>query len=108
MKFSELTEVAPEKNIQSMIMTTALSLVATGREEVKLQSLIGEIKKRTNIDVPYNVMVDILSNLPFVTDVNSDVVTFGGEDTSTDAPEEDSEDIVADMASKAAASNLKQ
>jgi hypothetical protein len=109
MRFSDLTEDAPSKNIRDMIMTTALSLVATGREEVKLQSLISEIKKRTNIDVPYNVMVDILNSLPFVTDVNSDIVTFGGEgDTSTDEPEESSEEIVSDMATKAASSNLKQ
>ena len=109
MKFSDLTEDAPSKNIRSMIMTTALSLVATGREEVKLQALIKEIKKRTNIDVPYNVMVDILNSLPFVQDVNSDVVTFGAEgDTSTDAPEESSEEIVSDMASKAASSSLRK
>lgn len=108
MKFSDLTEDAPAKNIQNMIMTTALSLVASGREEVRLQALINEIKKRTNIDVPYNVMVDILNKLPFVQGVNSDTVTFGSEgDTSTDAEGESSEEIVSDMASKAASSSLK-
>lgn len=107
MKFSDLTEVAPGKNIRNMIMTTALSLIATGREEVNVQSLIGEIKKRTGIDVPYNVMMDILGELPFVSDTNSDIVKLGGVDGSTDTEEESSEEIVSDMASKAAASNLK-
>lgn len=108
MKFSDLTEVAPGKNIRNMIMTTALSLIASGREEINVNSLIGEIKKRTNIDVPYNVMMDILNSLPFVQDsADPDIVKLG----STDEPvgqEEDSEDIVADMATKAASSSLKK
>ncbi len=109
MRFSQITEDAPGKDIRNMISTIALSLIATGREQVSIQSLINEIKKRTNIDVPYNVMMDILTQLPFVQDANSDVVTFQGNDTSSDADaEESSEDKVEDMATKAAASNLKQ
>jgi|SRR6478609_12214510 len=108
MRFSELTEDAPSKDIRNMIMSIALSLVATGRENVSVQSLISEIKKRTNIDVPYNVMMDILNELPFVSDANSDMVTFNGADDSTSEEGESSEEVVSDMATKAASSNMKQ
>lgn len=108
MKFSELTEDAPSKDIRNMITSIALSLVATGREDVSVQSLISEIKKRTNIDVPYNVMMDILNDLPFVSDASSDIVSFNGTDTSTSDEGESSEDVVSDMATKAASSSMKQ
>lgn len=108
MRFSDLTEDAPGKDIRNMVTSIALSLVATGREQISLQSLINEIKSRMNIDVPYNVMVDILNTLPFVQDVNSDIVQFSGNDTSTEQnPGESSEDQVLDMATKAASSNMK-
>jgi hypothetical protein len=108
MKFSDLTEDAPAKDIRNMITSVALSLVASGRENVSVQSLIAEIKKRTNIDVPYNVMMDILNSLPFVQDANSDMVQFAGADESSSEEVESSEDIVSDMATKAASSNLNQ
>lgn len=108
MKFSELTEDAPSKDIRNMITSIALSLVATGRENVSVQSLISEIKKRTNIDVPYNVMMDILNELPFVSDANSDMVTFNGSDENTSTSGKSSEEVVSDMATKAASSNMKQ
>ncbi|EON7637154.1 hypothetical protein FOI42_RS02085 [Escherichia coli] len=105
MKFSDLTEDAPPKDIRNMITSIALSLVSSGREEVNLQSLISEIKKRTNIDVPYNVMMDILNTLPFVQDVNSDIVKFAGADGDTNPSpdgQENSEEQVTDWATKAA------
>ncbi|VVY06306.1 hypothetical protein [Escherichia coli] len=109
MRFQDLTEEAPGKDIRNMITTIALSLVSSGREEVNLQSLIAEIKKRTNIDVPYNVMMDILNSLPFVQDANSDVVTFAGNDSeSTGEIEQNSEDQVEDWATKAAVAANKQ
>ena len=109
MRFRDLTEEAPGKDIRNMITTIALSLVSSGREEVNLQSLIAEIKKRTNIDVPYNVMMDILNSLPFVQDANSDVVTFTGNDSeSTGEVEQNSEDQVEDWATKAAVAANKQ
>lgn len=108
MRFSELTEDAPSKDIRNMITSIALSLVATGRENISIQSLVSEIKKRTNIDVPYNVMMDILNELPFVSDVNSDVVNFAGNDANSSEESESSEDIVSDMATKAASSSMKQ
>lgn len=109
MRFQDLTEEAPGKDIRNMITTIALSLVSSGREEVNLQSLIAEIKKRTNIDVPYNVMMDILNSLPFVQDANSDVVTFAGNDSeSTGEVKQNSEDQVEDWATKAAVAANKQ
>lgn len=111
MRFNDLTEEAPGKDIRSMISAIAISLIASGREQVSVQSLVNEIKKRTKIDVPYNVMMDILNELPFVQDANSDIVTLQGTDTSTDgmevADEETSEEQVTDMATKAASANLK-
>lgn len=109
MRFSDLTEEAPGKDIRNMITTIALSLMSTGREDVNVQSLISEIKKRTNIDVPYNVMMDILNSLPFVQDANSDVVTFVGNSADgLGELEQDSEDQVEDWATKAAVSANKQ
>lgn len=107
MKFSELTEDAPPKDIRNMITSIALSLVATGRDDINVQSLISEIKKRTNIDVPYNVMIEILDTLPFVGATNNDTVSLnGGEESDNDG--ESSEETVTDMATKAASNNLKQ
>lgn len=109
MRISDLTEDAPPKDIRNMITSIALSLIASGRDQVSVQSLISEIKKRTNIDVPYNVIMDILNSLPFVQDASSDNVTLSGGDTeTTQSTGEDSEEVVSDMATKAAASNLKQ
>jgi hypothetical protein len=109
MRFSDLTEDAPAKDIRNMITSVALSLVASGRENVSIQSLIAEIKKRTNIDVPYNVMMDILNSLPFVQDASSDMVQFAGADESSSSEEgESSEDMVSDMATKAATSSMRQ
>lgn len=108
MRFSDLTEEAPAKDIRNMITSVALSLIASGRENVSVQSLIAEIKKRTNIDVPYNVMMDILNSLPFVQDTNSDIVQFSGSDESSSEEGESSEDIVSDMATKAATNNINQ
>lgn len=108
MRFSDLTEDAPAKDIRNMITSIALSLVASGRDDVSIQSLIAEIKKRTNIDVPYNVMMDILNELPFVQDTNSDTVQFNSADENSSDEGESSEDIVSDMATKAASSNMKQ
>lgn len=108
MRFSDLTEDAPSKDIRNMITSVALSLVASGRENVSVQSLIAEIKKRTNIDVPYNVMMDILNSLPFVQDANSDMVQFAGADESSSEEGESSEEQVSDMATKAATSSMRQ
>ena len=106
MKFEELTEDAPPKDIRNMITSIALSLIATGRDDINVQSLISEIKKRTNIDVPYNVMIEILDTLPFVGSTTNDTVSLNGDD-ETDSGES-SEDTVTDMATKAASNNLKQ
>lgn len=115
MKFSDITKItedAPPKDIRNMITSIALSLVASGREEVNIQSLVNEIKKRTGIDVPYNVMMDILNSLPFVQDVNSDVVQFAGNDSQSDFKQPDSEqsseEKVQDMAGQAAVDSMKQ
>lgn len=107
MRFNQITEDAPGKDIRNMISTIALSLIASGREEVSVQSLINEIKKRTNIDVPYNVMMDILNELPFVQDANSDIVQLQGTDTQPAGDDvESSEEQVTDMATKAASKDL--
>lgn len=110
MRISDLTEEAPSKDIRNMISSIALSLISTGREQVSVKSLIDEIKKRTHIDVPYNVMMDILNELPFVQDASSDIVTLQGTDTSTGdmetSNEESPEEQVTDMATKAASANL--
>lgn len=107
MNFSQLTEDAPQKDIRNLITSIALSLIASGRQEVSVKSLVNEIKKRNNIDIPYNVLMDILNSLPFVQDATSDMVQFSGADEDPNAAES-SEDIVSDMATKAASSNMKQ
>lgn len=110
MRFRQITEEAPSKDIRSMISTIALSLISSGREQVNVQSLVNEIKKRTGIDVPYNVMMDILNELPFVQDVDSTTVTFNSNDTEGDVSgdeTESSEEIVRDMATKAASKSIE-
>lgn len=107
MNFSQLTEDAPQKDIRNLITSIALSLIASGRQEVSVKSLVNEIKKRNNIDIPYNVLMDILNTLPFVQDASSDVVQFSGADEDPNSAES-SEDIVTDFATKAASNNIKQ
>lgn len=111
MRFSQITEEAPSKDIRNMISTIALSLIASGREQISVQSLVNEIKKRTHIDVPYNVMMDILNELPFVQDASSDMITLQSVDSTGGgmevADEETPEEQVTDMATKAASANLK-
>lgn len=109
MRFRQITEQAPSKDIRSMISTIALSLIASGREQVNIQSLVNEIKKRTGIDVPYNVMMDILNELPFVQDADASTVTFNSNDTEESGMDEteSSEDVVRDMATKAASKSVE-
>lgn len=106
MRFEHITEEAPSRDIRNMISTIALSLIASGREQINVNSLISEIKKRTNIDVPYNVMMEILNELPFVQSSNSDIVTLGNNDSSEMMQPESSEDVVRDMATKAASKDI--
>lgn len=106
MRFEHITEEAPSRDIRNMISTIALSLIASGREQINVNSLISEIKKRTNIDVPYNVMMDILNELPFVQSSNSDIVTLGNNDSSEMIQPESSEEVVRDMATKAASKDI--
>lgn len=112
MRFNQITEEAPSKDIRNMISTIALSLISSGREQISIQSLVNEIKKRTHIDVPYNVMMDILNELPFIQDASNGIVTLQGNDAGAGemevSDEETSEEQVTDMATKAASSNLNQ
>ena len=93
MKYNQLTEEAPAKDIRAMLSTIALSLLASGRTEVSVKSLTNEIRKRTNIDVPYNVMMDVLNSLPFVQDANSDTVTLTSQGTDSTAETQDSDNL---------------
>ncbi len=107
MKYSELTEDAPPKDISNLIQSIALSLIGSGREQVHTQNLVNEIKKRTGIDVPYGVLMDILNGLPFIQDANADLITLGSNDSDgTAEPEESSEQQVQDMATKAASKDI--
>lgn len=107
MRYSELTEDAPPKDIQNLIQSIALSLIGSGREQVHTQNLVNEIKKRMGIDIPYGVLMDILNTLPFVQDANSDVITFASNDSDGTADEEESsEQQVQDMATKAASKDI--
>lgn len=107
MRYSELTEDAPPKDIQNLIQSIALSLIGSGREQVHTQNLVNEIKKRMGIDIPYGVLMDMLNTLPFVQDANSDVITFASNDADGTADEEESsEQQVQDMATKAASKDI--
>lgn len=100
MFMKDLREDAPAKNIQDMVSTIALSLISSGKTQFSTKGLSAEIKKRTGIDVPYGAMMDILSQLPFINDVNSDFITLGS--SQMEEPVENSEEKVTDMATKAA------
>lgn len=108
MRYSDLREDAPAKNIQDMISTIALSLITSGKTEVSTKGLAAAIAKRTGIDVPYGVLMDILMQLPFIQDVNSDVVTLSsGNDSADSSTGTSPEESVTDMATKAAVSASK-
>lgn len=77
MKYDQLREDAPSKNIESLIKTFVMSLVASGRTEVRTASIAKEIEKRYNINVPYGALMDILNSLPIVDDANEMNVSFG-------------------------------
>lgn len=100
MRYNDLTEVAPGKDIRLMISTIALSLISSGRFQVNTKSLSSEISKRTGIQVPYGVLMDILNSLPFVQDANSDLVTLSSNGEE-DAEAEEEPDTMNDMAQAA-------
>lgn len=107
MKFSQITEDAPPKDIQNLIQSIALSLIGSGKEQIGTQNLVNEIKKRTGIDIPYGVLMDILNQLPFIQDATADTITLGSSDSDgTAEPEEDSQQQVQDMAVKAASKDI--
>ncbi len=58
-----------------------------------------EIKKKTSIDVPYGTLMDILNEIPLVTQATTDEVSFSNGNEVEQAPEEEAKDQVADMAS---------
>lgn len=101
MRYNDLREVAPGKDIRTMLSTIALSLISSGRYEISTQSLSSEITKRTGIQVPYGVMMDILNSLPFVQDANSDTITLASNGENQEEQEEP--DTMNDMADAAEA-----
>lgn len=104
MKYDQLREDAPSKNIESLIKTFVMSLVASGRTEVRTASIAKEIEKRYNINVPYGALMDILNSLPIVDDANEMNVSFGGENPNGvgSGDGESSEEKVRQMATKGA------
>ena len=107
MRYDELTEDAPPKDIQNLIQSIALSLIGSGKNEVHTQSLCREIKNRTGIDIPYGVLMDILNKLPFIQDANADTITLGSNDGDSTDQGESSAQQVQDMAIKAASKDIK-
>lgn len=104
MRYDQLREDAPSKNIESLIKTFVMSLVASGRTEVRTASIAKEIEKRYNINVPYGALMDILNSLPIVDDANEMNVSFGGENPDGVGSDtgESSEEKVRQMATKGA------
>ncbi|WNA16023.1 hypothetical protein XaC1_380 [Xanthomonas phage XaC1] len=107
MKYSQITEDAPPKDIQNLVQSIALSLIGSGKEQIGTQNLVNEIKKRFQIDIPYGVLMDMLNQLPFVQSATADTVTLGSNDADgTAEPGESSAEQVQDMAVKAASKDI--
>jgi hypothetical protein len=91
--------ISPE--IQIMLTDYFMMAMEKGMNTIPLDSVIVEVKNSTNIDIRPSDLITILSNIPTVSDVNSEEVTLSNQ-RDDDNPIADSKDKVADMAKQRA------
>jgi len=91
--------VSPE--IQIMLTDYFMMSMENGMSTIPLDSVIEEVKKNTNIDIRPSDLINILSHIPTVSDVNSEEVTLSDQ-RQDDNPIANSKDKVTDMAKQRA------
>lgn len=102
MKMSDLiSESSVPANVTSLVKALTMSMSANGQSEISTDSIRNEVKKRFNMDISYGDLMNILGNMPFISDSNDTSVQFS-DGTDTGAGEESSADKVAQMATKGA------
>ena len=91
-------------NIEAMVKAITMASMKNGIQDLSTESIQAEIKRKFNIDIPYNDLMNILSGLPYITDSNSNDVVFS-DDEADDSEPSDSAELVSQMATKGAHAN---
>lgn len=103
MKIADLiTESSLPNNIEAMVKAITMASMENGIQDLSTDSIQAEIKRKFNIDIPYNDLMNILSGLPYVSDSSSNAVVFSDEESVDDATPADSAELVSQMATKGA------
>lgn len=101
MKISDLiSESSVPANVTSLVKALTMSMSANGQSEISTDSIRNEVKKRFNMDISYGDLMNILGDMPFISNSNDTSVQFS--DGSVEGGEESSEEKVAQMATKGA------
>lgn len=111
MKYSDLiVENATFNNpeVINIIKSIALALLSNGHTELSTDSLIKEIQQRTGINIPYNVMMNVLESLPFIASVDEQNITLTQDTSSSDKSSNSPKKDVTDMATSAAVSEFNK
>lgn len=105
MKITDLlVESSLPNNIEAMVKAITMASMKNGIQDLSTESIQAEIKRKFNIDIPYNDLMNILSGLPYITDSNSNDVVFS-DDEADDSEPSDSAELVSQMATKGAHAN---
>ena len=105
MKITDLlVESSLPNNIEAMVKAITMASMKNGIQDLSTESIQAEIKRKFNIDIPYNDLMNILSGLPYITDSNSNDVVFSDEEADDSEPS-DSAELVSQMATKGAHAN---
>ena len=105
MKITDLlVESSLPNNIEAMVKAITMASMKNGIQDLSTESIQAEIKRKFNIDIPYNDLMNILSGMPYITDSNSNDVVFS-DDEADDSEPSDSAELVSQMATKGAHAN---
>jgi len=100
-----LIESSLPNNIEAMVKAITMASMKNGIQDLSTESIQAEIKRKFNIDIPYNDLMNILSGLPYVSDSSSNDVVFSDEEATGDETPSDSAELVSQMATKGAHAN---
>ena len=106
MKITDLLiESSLPNNIEAMVKAITMASMKNGIQDLSTESIQAEIKRKFNIDIPYNDLMNILSGLPYVADSSSNDVVFNDDESSDESEPTDSAELVSQMATKGAHAN---
>ena len=105
MKITDLlVESSLPNNIEAMVKAITMASMKNRIQDLSTESIQAEIKRKFNIDIPYNDLMNILSGLPYIADSTSNDVVFSDEEADDSEPS-DSAELVSQMATKGAHAN---